>query len=783
MSSRGNIFACLVHENQECVIDLIRNLRHLDPDSPILLYNGGCDPKLLDFRFPFERYGVVLHPKSQPVAWGHLHPFALDCMRFALESFSFQTLTIVDSDQLAIRPGYSGHIAAFLRNQNLVGALANSSLRQPPHTRISPAKCAHLEIDLWRPLLRRFPEGEAKFVHWSFWPATVFTNDAARGLTDLFTNDAMLQGIMARTKIWASEEVILPTLVALLGYRILKGPFSYDYVQFRKLYTLRQLEAAQTRHDVFWVHPIPRSYDHPLRNHVRKRFGNYEHFTVEGTMSSKSQPDSGMLLTWPILKGMKQIEGWLAEDEADLLIAVTSLALTRFASHALVEIGSYCGRATFVLASVIKALCPGARLSAIDPHDGKVGALDLGIQNLPPTLEKLKHNLDSAGLSGLVTIITARSWEVAWNRPTGFLFIDGLHDYASVARDFYHFEPWLVQGAYIAFHDYAEYYPGVKTFVDELLSNGRYEMVHCASSMVVVRRLGKQDTPEPEEHEKSEQPVSRKRLAQRRRAPGNSVVTNGPLVSCIMPTADRRPLVAHSIRYFMRQDYPNRELIIMDDGIDAIADLVPEDGRISYLRLTKRCTIGEKRNLACERSRGELIAHWDDDDWSADWRLSYQVNALSDSGTKSACGLASILYYDPCRERAWCYVYPEHRRRWVAGNTLCYRKELWQRHRFPHVNQGEDTRFVWSLPELSILPLPNNKFYVATVHQRNSSPKRTHEPWWQPCSILEVQSVMGADFCFYENWSSQIAVHLCGLGTGPNTAPRPCSGFSTHIRA
>jgi hypothetical protein len=766
MTSPANIFACLVHEKQECIIDLIRNLRHLDPDSPILLYNGGSDSSLLDFKFPFEQYGVVLHPNPRPVAWGHLHPFALDCMRFALDSLSFQTLTIVDSDQLAIRPGYSDRIHEFLHHQSAVGALTNSPVRQPPQTRVSPARFAHQEIDLWRPFLRRFPAGEAKFVHWSFWPATVFTNDAARDITRFFAQDAMLQDIMAKTKIWASEEVILPTLVALLGYRILKGPFSYDYVQFRRPYTLRQLEAAHARHDVFWVHPVPRTYDHPLRNHLRMRFGNYEQCREEGTMLCKSQSASGMLLTWPILTGMKHIEGWLAEDEADLLIAATSLALARFdASHALLEIGSYCGRSTFVIASVIKALHPETKLFAIDPHDGKVGALDQGIQHLQPTLEKLRNNLASAGLTNLVTVITARSWEVAWNKPASFLFIDGLHDYASVAQDFYHFEPWLVQGAFIAFHDYADYYPGVKTFVNELLRTGRYEMVHCTGSMMVVRKIESTVTPEPEEHIKSAQP--RPRTAQRRGRALESAATTGPLVSCIMPTCDRPALVAQSIQYFLRQDYPHRELIIADDGRESLEGQVPRDARIRYLRLSGRHSIGCKRNLACESSRGTLIAHWDDDDWNADWRLSYQVSALSQAAERSVCGLSTLLYYDPARSQGWRYKFPVDQRPWVAGPTLCYRKEVWRGHPFANVSDGEDTRFIWELSGATILPLDNHDFYVATVHRRNSSPKRTYDRWWRPASVVEIRAIMGADFAFYEDWEEILA----SLGELPPSVP------------
>ena len=43
------------------------------------------------------------------------------------------------------------------------------------------------------------------------------------------------------------------------------------------------------------------------------------------------------------------------------------------------------------------------------------------------------------------------------------------------------------------------------------------------------------------------------------------------LVSCIMPTASRRRFVPLAIRYFLSQDYPNKELLILDDGDDSVA--------------------------------------------------------------------------------------------------------------------------------------------------------------------------------------------------------------------
>src|SRR5215510_16345784 len=107
-----------------------------------------------------------------------------------------------------------------------------------------------------------------------------------------------------------------------------------------------------------------------------------------------------------------------------------------------------------------------------------------------------------------------------------------------------------------------------------------------------------------------------------------SEISNLPLVSAIMPTHNRRPFVPKAIEYFLRQDYPQRELIILDDGTDPIVDLAPNDQRIRYFRQNQKRNIGAKRNLTCEEARGEIIIHWDDDDWMADWRISYQVTSL-----------------------------------------------------------------------------------------------------------------------------------------------------------
>src|SRR5258706_2461801 len=146
-----------------------------------------------------------------------------------------------------------------------------------------------------------------------------------------------------------------------------------------------------------------------------------------------------------------------------------------------------------------------------------------------------------------------------------------------------------------------------------------------------------------------------------------------PLVSCVMPTRNRRQFVGQAIWYFLRQDYPRKELIVLDDGDDAVGDLVPADARVRYVRLEKRLSIGAKRNAGCEMSAGDFIAHWDDDDWMAPQRLSTQMATLL-RGDAELCGVGELLYYGLESGEAWLYRPTAGDPPWLAGGTLLYRR-------------------------------------------------------------------------------------------------------------
>jgi O-antigen biosynthesis protein len=228
------------------------------------------------------------------------------------------------------------------------------------------------------------------------------------------------------------------------------------------------------------------------------------------------------------------------------------------------------------------------------------------------------------------------------------------------------------------------------------------------------------------------------------------VLSEAPLVSCIMPTCDRLRFVQDSVRCFLRQGYPNLELIIVDDGTESVSHVLPSDPRIRLIRLEKKM-VGAKRNVACASARGEIIVHWDDDDWYPTDRVHRQVAALRAAGTE-ICGTSTLFYHDRVAGRAWRYRYSGAGHPWVAGNTLAYRKSWWTAHPFTEIQVGEDTRFVRTAPSASTCDLATPGLCVARIHRGNTSPKHTTGAFWQACPVTELESLLG------EEWARFLSV-------------------------
>jgi glycosyltransferase involved in cell wall biosynthesis len=191
------------------------------------------------------------------------------------------------------------------------------------------------------------------------------------------------------------------------------------------------------------------------------------------------------------------------------------------------------------------------------------------------------------------------------------------------------------------------------------------------------------------------------------------------LVSCVMPTYNRRDFIPAAIDCFLKQTYEKRELIILDDGNDKVRDLIPIDSRIIYFDLPTKLTTGCKRNMINATARGEIIAHFDDDDWSADDRLADQVQLLRNSKMPIA-GYSDMIYWN-VSDKSVVY-YKGFILGYVAGNSLCYLRDYWIQHQFPMLQVASDGVFILqSLGKIAASKCDSRM--VARIHTNNVSDK------------------------------------------------------------
>lgn len=191
------------------------------------------------------------------------------------------------------------------------------------------------------------------------------------------------------------------------------------------------------------------------------------------------------------------------------------------------------------------------------------------------------------------------------------------------------------------------------------------------------------------------------------------------LVSCVMPTRNRRDFLPAAIRCFQWQTWPQKELVIVADGQD-VRDVIPADPMISYHYLgNPQMAIGAKRNLCASRCRGKVICHFDDDDHSEPERLADQIRYIQAGAPIT--GYRSMLFVDQTNRRAWHYV-----GHYAIGTSLCYTRQWWEEHPFrPEFRSGEDNDMTARMARTVIKTIEDAGLMFARTHAGNTSRRDT----------------------------------------------------------
>ncbi len=166
-------------------------------------------------------------------------------------------------------------------------------------------------------------------------------------------------------------------------------------------------------------------------------------------------------------------------------------------------------------------------------------------------------------------------------------------------------------------------------------------------------------------------------------------------IAVVCVTFDRPRQLGQMVRCFERQDYADRELVILDD-----ADQYPstEGDRWRLVSVAERFpTLGEKRNAAASLVSAdvEALAVWDDDDLYMPWALRASAAALQ-CADWSRPGL--VLHPQPDGSLR------PHRTGGLFHSGWAYRRDAFERAGgYPAINNGEDRGLARRLQRLELV--------------------------------------------------------------------------------
>ncbi|MEV7859117.1 class I SAM-dependent methyltransferase [Streptomyces hirsutus] len=172
----------------------------------------------------------------------------------------------------------------------------------------------------------------------------------------------------------------------------------------------------------------------------------------------------------------------------------------------LLEVGTYCGRSTILLASAAREA--GVTALTVDHHRGSEEQQpgweyhdpetvdpELGVMDTLPTFRRTLHR---AGLEDHVVALVGRSPKVAalWNSPLALVFIDGGHTDEHATADYEGWAPHVTEGGLLVIHDVfpdpVDEFTGQAPYRVYLraLASGAFTELPATDSLRVLRRTG-----------------------------------------------------------------------------------------------------------------------------------------------------------------------------------------------------------------------------------------------------------------------------------------------------
>jgi len=237
------------------------------------------------------------------------------------------------------------------------------------------------------------------------------------------------------------------------------------------------------------------------------------------------------------------------------------------------------------------------------------------------------------------------------------------------------------------------------------------------------------------------------------------------LVTVVLPTFKRPDLATHAIEQILKQTHVGEVEVLVVDSTPELPPLVytPRDGYTVRQIHAPGLVCGAARRLGQEESRGDVIVHWNDDDWYCQDRIDRQLASLTSSGKGCVC-TGDFFCFEPATQRAWRKTYKQ----WATVGTFAETREHAMLRPIPDLEDGgygqAYGKEFWASGAINTM---DPGLWILMIHGGNSERKGFTE---LPTHAGQVFAMLGDDMAFWTLRSGMRSLDTWGERGTPHQA-------------
>jgi hypothetical protein len=227
-----------------------------------------------------------------------------------------------------------------------------------------------------------------------------------------------------------------------------------------------------------------------------------------------------------------------------------------------------------------------------------------------------------------------------------------------------------------------------------------------------------------------------------------------PPISIITLVHNRPKFIENACLNLLSTDYPKDKIewVVVDDSdpdkspsnrvLQFAEKFAP--GTIQYIPLTRKHSIGFKRNLGIEKAKNDILLMMDDDDHYPSTSFRRRVAYLLKARRRYECATCTtIAMYDLLKGTSAVNVPPYNLSlgERCSEATLTFTRDFWKQRKFPEVSMAEGEGFLKGR-ESQVAEIPPQQIIVALNHKDNVGSRKIPDAqpscfWGFPRELLE----------------------------------------------